>query len=91
MENVQRSLEAGVSVYKQILFDNKFVNGAGAIESFISSKVSDLSLTLPGLEQYGVKCFSDAFEAFGKILMENAGLKSNQLISELVLKNSEKA
>lgn len=50
MENVQRSLEAGVSVYKQILFDNKFVNGAAAMESFLSSKISDLSLNLPGME-----------------------------------------
>ena len=61
------------------------MNGGGAIESYLSSKISDLSLTLPGMEQYGVKCFSDALEIFGKILMENAGLKANSLISELVL------
>jgi chaperonin GroEL (HSP60 family) len=50
MENVQRSLEAGVSTYKQIIFDNKFVNGAGAIESYLSSKISDMALRTPGMD-----------------------------------------
>ncbi len=33
-------------------------------------------MTLPGLEQYGCKAFADALESFGKILLENSGLKS---------------
>lgn len=91
MENIQRSLETGVSVYKQILFDNKFVNGAAAIESYLSNKIADLAMTLPGLEQYGCKAFADALETFGKILLENAGLKASNLLGELLLKNTEKA
>jgi T-complex protein 1 subunit theta len=76
MENIQRSIETGVSAFKQILFESKFVNGAAAIESFLSGKISDLSMTLPGLEQYGCKAFADSLEIFGKILLDNAGLKA---------------
>lgn len=80
-----------MSAYKQILFDNKFVYGAAAIESYLSNKISDLAITLPGLEQYGCKSFADSLEAFGKILLENAGLKASNLLGELLLRNNEKA
>lgn len=76
MENIQRSIETGVSAYKQILFDNRFVNGGSAIECYLSNRISDLAVTLPGLEQYGCKAFADALETFGKILLENSGLKA---------------
>lgn len=91
MENIQRSLEAGVSAYKQILHSNEYLNGAGAIESFLANKIRDQSHRLEGLEQYGFESFGKALEAFGKILLENAGLKSAQQIAELLSKNQNSA
>lgn len=35
--------------------------------------------------------FGQSFEVFGKILLDNAGLDSNVMLSELVSKNIEKA
>ena len=46
---------------------------------------------MTGLEQYGCLKFGQAFEVFGKILLDNAGLDSNKILSELVSKNIEKA
>lgn len=55
------------------MFDNQFVNGAAAIESYLSSKISDLALITEGMEQYGIKSFANALEIFGKILLDNSG------------------
>ncbi len=87
MENIQRALESGVSAYKQILHSNEYLNGAGAIESYLANKIQDLSHRQEGLEQYGYEAYGKALEAFGRILLENAGLKSANFITELLQKN----
>lgn len=45
--------------------------------------------TLPGLEQYTVKRFGTALESFVKILADNTGVKSNELISNLYAAHQE--
>lgn len=37
----------------------------------------------PGLEQYAIKKFAEAFEALPRALAENSGVKGNELISKL--------
>lgn len=39
--------------------------------------------TCPGLDQYAIKKFADAFEAFPRALAENSGVKANELISKM--------
>ena len=39
--------------------------------------------TCPGLEQYAIKKFAEAFEAVPRALAENSGVKANELISKL--------
>lgn len=39
--------------------------------------------TRPGLEQYAIKKFAEAFEAVPRALAENSGVKANELISKL--------
>lgn len=37
----------------------------------------------PGLEQYSIKKFAEAFETLPRALAENSGVKGNELISKL--------
>lgn len=39
--------------------------------------------TCPGLEQYAIKKFAEAFEAIPRALAENSGVKANEVISKL--------
>ena len=39
--------------------------------------------TLPGLEQYSVKNYAEAFEAFPRALAESSGVKEREVISTL--------
>lgn len=43
----------------------------------------------PGLEQYSIKKFADAFEALPRALAENSGVKGNELISKLYAAHHE--
>lgn len=43
----------------------------------------------PGLEQYSIKKFAEAFEALPQALAENSGVKGNELISKLYAAHHE--
>lgn len=89
MENTQRALENAVSAYKQVLHDGRYLHGASSLECYLVNQLEQHSKTLKGLEQYGCLKFGQAFESFGKILLDNSGLNSNLYLAELVNKNSE--
>jgi chaperonin GroEL (HSP60 family) len=65
------------------LQDGKLLPGAGATELELARQISAYGDTLPGLEQYSVKKFASAFEYFVKVLAENSGRKSNDLLAKL--------
>lgn len=43
----------------------------------------------PGLEQYAIKKFAEAFEALPRALAENSGVKGSELISKLYAAHHE--
>lgn len=87
MDDVERALENGVSAYKQLLHDPRFVYGASAMECFLLNKLESHSGTLTGLEQYSCARFGQAFEIFPRMLLENAGLNSNELLPNIIGQN----
>lgn len=90
MDDIERSLENGVSCFKQILNDNRYVFGAGAVEAYLVSKLEETSSQLTGLEQYSCLQFGQAFEVFVRILLDNAGLNSNEQTATVIAQNAEK-
>ena len=90
MEEVERVLSKGVSVFKATLADARFVPGGSATESYLAQKIEKFGTTLPGLEQYACAKFGQAFEVFSRILLENAGLNSNEQVGNLASLNADK-
>lgn len=43
----------------------------------------------PGLEQYGIKKFAEAFESVPRALAENSGIRANEIISKLYAVHQE--
>lgn len=91
MDDIERSLENGVSCFKQILNDNRYVFGAAAVEAHLVSTLEEVSSHLTGLEQYSCLQFGQAFEVFIRILLDNAGLNSNEQTSTVVSLNAKAA
>lgn len=87
LDDLERSIDDAVNVYRSLLRDNKFVPGAGATESILSSKLAQEAKSLEELNQYSYNRFAQAFEIIPRILSDNAGLNSNEIIPKLNTEN----
>ena len=90
MDNVERALENGLSAFKQLLHDGRYVPGAGAIESFLVNKIESFATSQTGLEQYSCLKFGQAFEVVPKILIDNAGMNPNTELPTVLAANNDK-
>ncbi|XP_065057019.1 T-complex protein 1 subunit theta-like [Rhopilema esculentum] len=83
LDDIERSIDDGVNTFKAFTRDARLLPGAAATEIEIAHQLQKYSQTLPGLEQYSVRKYAEAFEAFPKALAENSGTKATELISNL--------
>ena len=89
LENMERVIEDGVNAYKNLCKSNLYVGGAGAIESYLSNQIREYAKTNTGLEQYSLMKFGESFEVIPRTIVENAGLKVNEVLANLLSKNKE--
>jgi len=68
--------------------DPRFVTGASATEIELSTRIQAFGDSTPGLSQYAIKKYGEAFEAIPRTLAENAGLKSTDVLSSLYASHS---
>lgn len=91
LEDLERSLANGVSAFKQMLDDARYVHGACSTEAYLYNSIEKFGNKLTGMEQYSVTKFAQAFEGFIRVLSGNAGLDPNTSIPDLLSKNVEGA
>jgi len=83
MDDVERAIDDGVNVFKSMCKDNRFVAGAGAAEIEIARKLQIFADSTPGLEQYSIRKYAEAFEVVARTLAETSGHNGTKLISDL--------
>lgn len=83
LDDVERTIDDAVNVYKGLLKDPRFVPGAGASEIEIAKRLQQVAESTPGVSQYAIRRYGEAFEVVPRILSENAGLDSTSTLSEL--------
>uniref|UniRef100_A0A667XPB8 T-complex protein 1 subunit theta n=1 Tax=Myripristis murdjan TaxID=586833 RepID=A0A667XPB8_9TELE len=83
MDDIERAVDDGVNTFKVLVRDKRLVPGAGATEIELAKQITSYGESCPGLEQYAIKKFAEAFEAVPRALAENSGVKGNELISKL--------
>jgi T-complex protein 1 subunit theta len=88
LEDQERAINDGVNVYRALCRDNRLVVGGGACEIQLSAKLQEYADTLPGLEQYAVRAYGEAFEVIPRSLASNAGHKATELIADLYAAHS---
>lgn len=89
MDDIERAIDDGVNNFKALTKDGRLLPGAGAVEVELAKRITKISETFPGLEQYAIKKFAEAFEIVPKTLAENAGLKSTDVLSQLYAAHQE--
>ncbi|XP_074644869.1 T-complex protein 1 subunit theta-like [Tubulanus polymorphus] len=83
MDDIERAVDDGVNTFKTITKDGRYIPGAGATEIELAKRIASYGETCAGLEQYAIQKFSEAFEEIPRALAENAGVKSNELVSKM--------
>ncbi|TID14716.1 T-complex protein 1 theta subunit [Venturia nashicola] len=83
LDDVERAVDDGVNVVKAITKDPRLVPGAGATEMQLIERITQLAEKTPGLSQYAIRKFGEAFEVIPRTLAESAGLDATEVLSRL--------
>jgi len=89
MDDIERSIDDGVNNFKALTKDARLLPGAGAVEIELAKQLASIAETYPGLEQYAIKKFAEAFEVVPRTLAENSGRKSTEVLSQLYAGHQE--
>jgi len=91
LEDVERAIDDGVNVVKAITKDPRLVPGAGATEIQLVERISAFSDKTPGLPQYAIRKYAEAFEVIPRTLAESAGLDATEVLSRLYTAHHRRA
>ncbi|KAK7926154.1 hypothetical protein WMY93_008464 [Mugilogobius chulae] len=89
MDDIERAVDDGVNTFKVLVRDKRLLPGAGATEIELAKQLASYGESCPGLEQYAIKKFAEAFEALPRALAENSGVKASELISKMYAAHHE--
>ncbi|KAL9119685.1 MAG: hypothetical protein Q9187_003759 [Circinaria calcarea] len=83
LDDIERAVDDGVNVVKAITRDAKLVPGAGATEMQLVERITAFGEKTPGLPQYAIKKYAEAFEVIPRTLAESAGLDATEVLATL--------
>ncbi|KAL5339493.1 TCP-1/cpn60 chaperonin family-domain-containing protein [Aspergillus crustosus] len=83
LDDVERAIDDGVNAVKAITKDPRLVPGAGATEIQLVERISAYADRTPGLPQYAIRKYAEAFEVIPRTLAESAGLDATEVLSRL--------
>jgi len=89
LDDMERTIQDGVSVIKAMTADARFVPGGGAAEMAMATELQKFGAKQPGLDQYAIKKYSEAMEVIPRILAENAGFDATDIIANLYAAHQE--
>jgi len=90
LDDVERAVDDGVNVVKAITRDPRLVPGAGATEMELVERIQTLGEKTPGIPQYAIKKYGEAFEVIPRTLAESAGLDATEVLSRLYAAHHKK-
>lgn len=83
LEDLERAVDDGVNVVKAITKDPRLVPGAGATEMQLVERLTAYGDKTPGLSQYAIRKYAEAFEVIPRTLAESAGLDGTEVLARL--------
>lgn len=83
LDDIERAVDDGVNVVKAITRNPNLVPGAGATEMQLVERITAFGERTPGLMQYAIKKYAEAFEVIPRTLAESAGLDATEVLSRL--------
>ncbi|CAK60513.1 unnamed protein product (macronuclear) [Paramecium tetraurelia] len=90
LDDIERAIDDGVSCYRSLIKDARFVYGGGATEIKLAQLLEQEANKIKSIDQYAYRQYAQAFEIIPRILIENAGLAQNEMMAQMHKLNSEK-
>jgi T-complex protein 1 subunit theta len=91
LDDVERAIDDGVNVIKAVTKDPRLVPGAGATEMQLVERITAFADKTPGLAQYAIRKYAEAFEVIPRTLAESAGLDATEILARLYTAHQRKA
>ena len=86
-DEAERAFHDSLCVVRDALEDGTIVGGGGYVEINLSKRLSEYAKTFSGRKQLAVQSFAESFEIIPKVLAENAGLTSMDILIQMRNKN----
>ena len=83
LDDIERAIDDGVNVVKAVTRDPRLIPGAGAAEMQLVERIGQFADRTPGIMQYAIKKYGEAFEVVPRTLAESAGLDATEVLSRL--------
>ncbi|EFA83548.1 chaperonin containing TCP1 theta subunit [Heterostelium album PN500] len=83
LDDIERAIDDGVNVFKGMCKDGRFLAGAGAFELEVSRQLQQFADATPGLAQYAIRAYAEAFEIIPRTLAETSGHDATKIISNI--------
>lgn len=91
LDDCERAIDDAVNNFKALTRDPMLLPGGGATEIELAKKLADYARTCPGIEQYAIQRYAETFEYIPKILAENSGVKSTEILVKLYAGHQQNA
>jgi T-complex protein 1 subunit theta len=88
MDDTERALDDAFNTFRSLSKDPRFLPGAGACEAEISKRVKSFATSQPGLDQYSILRYGQAFEVIPKTLAETSGSDPNYILPKIYAENN---
>lgn len=88
LDDIERAIDDAVNCFRCAIKEPKFVAGAGATETSLYYALEEHAKKISGLDQYAIHKFGKSFEVVPRVLAENSGLKTNDILTRLFSANS---
>jgi len=89
LDEVERAVDDGVNVFKNLTKDARLVAGAGAMEVEMMRRLSQHANETPGLEQYAMRKYAEGFLVIPKTIAESSGFSATDAVSNLQAAHQE--
>lgn len=89
LNEIERNLQDAMAVARNVFFHPRLSPGGGATEMAVSVKLTELSKSIEGVQQWPYRGVAEAFEVIPRTLVQNCGASPIRVLSQLRAKHAD--
>ncbi|KAF8477335.1 putative t-complex protein 1 gamma subunit [Kalaharituber pfeilii] len=89
LNEIERNLQDAMSVARNVFFHPRLSPGGGATEMAVSVRLTELSKSIEGIQQWPYRAVAEAMEVIPRTLVQNCGASPIRVLSQLRAKHVE--